>query len=47
MKETQKKVWSAPSLEVFGDMQTLTQVVNKAANLDDGVRFQGVAIGVT
>lgn len=47
IQETQKKVWSAPSLEVFGDMQALTQLINKSANLNDGVAFQGVTIGVT
>jgi hypothetical protein len=44
MSTTEQKTWETPSLTVYGDVKTLTLVVNKHVGTSDGFTFNGVPI---
>lgn len=44
MTETQKKQWSAPSIQRYGSFESMTQGCDKRYGGEDGFTFMGTAI---
>lgn len=44
MSTSDQKTWETPSLTVYGDVKTLTLLINKHLGPTDGFTFNGVPI---